>query len=175
MAETWIANTQAVTYAANKYMFDIFNTSASAKYVRLYRVHQFNNQTSSITGVLNTIQMWLCGTAPTGGTGVTPVPMDTTNAALDGGTTVGFNRTCTDTTLLRQLVHSGDEPTVATLDWDSLQCTVPFSAIWEVGYGDANVQPFTMRASQNRGFSIKSLTQTVGQADYEFLFTSEGS
>lgn len=45
--------------------------------------------------------------------------------------------------------------------------------LWDIGYGDANIQPFTMNAGENRGFGIVSNTQTVGQADMEFLFTSE--
>lgn len=173
MAETWIANAQAVTYAAAKDMFDIFNTSSSAKTIQLYRAHLFNNQTSAVTGVLNTLNLFLCTAAPTSGTTVTPVKMDTANAALDANTTIGYGRTLTTGALLRQLVHSGDEPGVGTLDWDSLQCTVPFSMLWDVGYGDANIQPFTMNAGEDRGFAIVSNTQTVGQADMEFLFTSE--
>ncbi len=79
MAETWIANAQAVTYAAAKDMFDIFNTNSSTKTIKLYRAHLFNNQTSAVTGVLNTLNLFLCTAAPTSGTTVTPVKMDTAN------------------------------------------------------------------------------------------------
>lgn len=174
MAETWVASAQAVTYAANKHMFDIFNGTSSGKYIRLYKAFLFNNQTSAITGVLNIVNMLLTSAA-SGGTAVTPIKLDSSNAALDANTTVGHNRSVTGGGLLRQIIHSGDEPTVGTLDWDSLQCTIPFACLWDVGYGDSNIQPFTMRPGEDRGFSIQSLTQTVGQADMEFLFTSGAS
>lgn len=171
--ETWVANAQAVTYAAGKDMFDIFNGTSSVKVIRLWRAHLFNNQTSAVTGVLNTLNLFACDGAPTSGTAVTPITMDTSNDALDANTTVGHGRTLDTDVLMRQLVHSGDEPAVGTLDWDSLQCTVPFSTLWDVGYGEANVQPFTMSPGEDRGFAIVSNTQTVGQADMEFLFTSD--
>lgn len=174
MADTWVANAQAVTYAANKGLLDVFNANTSDRFIRIYRAHLFNNQTSAITGVLNLLNLYQTSAAASG-TSVTPVAMATANTALNAGTTAGHNRTLTTGSLLRQMANSGDEPTVATLDWDSLQCTLPGSILWDTGYGDSTIQPFTCAASENRGFAIYSLTQTVGQCDTEILFTNSAS
>lgn len=101
--------------------------------------------------------------------------MDTGNAALNANTTSGHNRTISVGNIIRQLLHSPDEPTVSTLDWDSLGTLVPFAQIWDAGYADSNVQPVTCRASENRGFSIQSITQTVGSGDGEIMFTDSAS
>ena len=36
MASTWTGTTQGVAYALNKYMIDLFNAAASARYLNLF-------------------------------------------------------------------------------------------------------------------------------------------
>jgi hypothetical protein len=175
MANTWQAASQGVAYAANKHMLDVFNATTSTRYIRIYRAYLFNNQTGAITGVLNTSRVHILSTSVSGGTGVTPVTMDSNNSALNANTTSGFGRTTTIASTIRQIVHSPDEPALGTLDWDALGTLVPFAELWNTGYGDSNIQPVTCRASENRGFSILSVTQTVGVADMEILFTDAAS
>ncbi len=175
MANTWQSASQGVTYAASKHMLDVFNATSSTRYIRIYRAYLFNNQTSAITGVLNTLRVCILSTGISSGTTVTPIAMDSNNSALNANTTSGFNRTTTIASTIRQLVHSPDEPTVSTLDWDALGTLVPYAELWNTGYGDANIQPVTCRPSENRGFSIQSVTQTVGVADMEILFTDAAS
>jgi hypothetical protein len=67
---------------------------------------------------------------------------------------------------------SPDEPTVSTADWDALMCLVPFAEIWNSGYGDTFVDPVTCLAATAQGFTIQSITQTVGTADLEIEFTN---
>lgn len=175
MANTWQSATQGVTYAANKHMIDVFNSSSSTRYIRVYRAYLFNNGTSGVTGVLNTARVHILSTSVSGGTTITPIAMDTGNSGLNANTTSGFNRTTTIGSTIRQILHSPDEPAVTVLDWDSLGTLVPFAEIWNTGYGDSNIQPVTLRASENRGFSILSVTQTVGSGDFEALFTDSAS
>ena len=172
MANTWHAQAAAVTYAANKAMLDLFNASSSAKTIRIYRMWLFNNQTTGVTGVFNNIRIHRQTVTPTGGTTITPVPHNTANAALDAGTTLGCGRTITVGSQFRQLLHSPDEPTLSTLDWDSMLTLVPYAEIWNSGYGDSNVEPLTCRAGQNEGIAVVSVNQTVGLADLELEFTS---
>ena len=174
MANTWQAVQAAVTFAANKFMLDVFNSSSSTRYIRIYRAYYFNNQTEAITGVLNVMRVGI-SSASTGGTAVTPITMDSSNATLNANTTAGHNRTVTSSSVLRTLLTSPDEATVTTLDWDALATLVPFAEIWNAGYGDTNIQPVTLRASESRGFYIQSVTQTVGNADFEIMFTDAGS
>lgn len=170
MAATFHAFTQATTYAANKHMLDVFNASGATT-VRIYRAWLFNNQTTGVTGVLNFVSIFR-STGSTGGTTVTPVPHNTSNPALPGNVTTGTNRNVTGLTQFRRLLMSPDEPTVSTADWDALMCLVPFAEIWNSGYGDTVVDPVTCRSGQAEGFTIQSITQTVGTADLEIEFTN---
>lgn len=174
MANTWHASTQGAAYAANKHMLDVFNSSTSTRVIRVYRCWWFNNGTAAITGVLNQGRINRI-TASSAGTTVTPVAHDTSNSALNANTTAGTNRTITVGNIIRQLINSPDEPTVTTLDWDSLLTLVPFAQVWDSGYGDTNIQPLTCQASTSQGVSIQSITQTVGSGDFEMEFTDAAS
>jgi len=174
MANTWQTITLGATYLATKHMLDVFNAAASARYIRIYKAFLFNNGTAAVVGVLNTARCNII-TASAAGSAVVPIAHDTTNTALDANTTAGTGRIITVGNIVRQLLHSPDEPTVSVLDWDALGTLVPFAEIWNAGYGDATIQPITCRAGENRGFSIQSITQTVGSGDFEILFTDAGS
>lgn len=171
MADTWHAFSSAVAYAANKHMIDVFNGSASTRTIRIYRAWLFNNQTTAITGVLNFVSIFRTS-AGSGGTTITPVAHNTSNTALNANTTAGTGRTVTTGDQFRRLLMSPDEPNVSTTDWDSLMCLVPFAEIWNSGYGDTVVDPITCRNGVNEGFTIQSITQTVGTADMELEFTN---
>ncbi len=171
---TWRASVQAVTYAANKYMIDVFNSSSSTRCIRIYRMYLFNNQTVAVTGALNPVQIWR-GTASTGGSTITPVPHDPGNSTLNANTTAGNGRTFTTDFMLRSLLSQNDEPTVTTLDMDALLTLVPYAEIWNAGYGDTNVQPLTCPASSSYGYAVKSITVTTGTADLEMEFTDAAS
>ena len=175
MADTWQANAQGVTYAANKHMCAVFNGTSSTRYIRIYKALLLNNGTAAVAGVVNTARIYSLTTSMSGGTAITPIAMATANAALNANTTAGHNVTTTLGSILRQILHSPDEPTVSSLDWDSMGTLIPFATWWDAGYGDSNVQPFTCAPSENRGFSIYSVTQTVGSADVEILFTNAAS
>ncbi len=171
MADTWHAFTSAAAYAANKHMLDLFNSASSTATVRIYRAWLFNNQTTGVTGVLNFVSIFRTS-ASSGGTTVTPVAHNTSNTALNANTTAGTGRTITTGSQFRRLLMSPDEPTVTSADWDALMCLVPFAEIWNSGYGDSVVDPVTCRASTAEGFTIQSITQTVGTADLELEFTN---
>lgn len=170
MANTWHSSAQGIAYAASKHMLDVFNSSSSTRTISVYRCWWFNNGTAAITGVLNQGRINIT-TAASAGTAVTPVAHNTSNSALNANTTSGHNRTISVGNIVRQLINSPDEPTVTTLDWDALLTLVPFAQVWDSGYGDTNIQPLTCRASESRGVSIQSITQTVGSGDFEMEFT----
>ena len=171
MAATWHAFTQAATYAASKHMLDVFNGAASTATLRIYRAWLFNNQTTGVTGVLNFVSIFRT-TAASAGTTVTPVAHNTSNTALNANTSAGTGRTITNSSQFRRLLMSPDEPTVSTADWDALMCLVPFAEIWNSGYGDTVVDPVTCLAANAQGFTVQSITQTVGTADLELEFTN---
>jgi hypothetical protein len=170
MAATWHAYTQAAAYATNKHMLDVFNNSGATT-VRVYRAWLFNNQTSNVNGVLNFVSIFRTS-ASSGGTAVTPVAHNTSNTGLPAQVTAGTGRTITNGAQFRRLLMSPDEPNVSTADWDALMCLVPFAEIWNSGYGDSVIDPITCRATVAEGFTIQSITQTVGVADLELEFTN---
>lgn len=171
MAATWHAFTSAAAYAANKHMLDVFNGAASTATLRIYRAWLFNNQTTGVTGVLNFVSIFRTS-ASAAGTTVTPVAHNTSNTALNANTSAGTGRTITTGAQFRRLLMSPDEPTVTSADWDALMCLVPFAEIWNSGYGDSVVDPVTCRAGVAEGFTVQSITQTVGTADLELEFTN---
>jgi len=175
MANTWRATAQGTAWASGKSMHDVFNSSSSARYIRVYRAYLFNNGTSAVTGVLTEVRVYR-STAASAGTTVTPVAHNAGNSALDANTTSGFGRTVTDGSLFRQLQYSNDEPAVSGNSMDEWELLVPFAEIWNAGYGDSNIDPIVCRASQNEGFHIKNQGSTaVGSASTEIEFTDAAS
>ena len=174
MANTWRATTQAAAYGANKHMLDVFNAAASTRAIRCYRFYLLNNQTAAITGVLNFVQI-MRNTAASAGTTVTPVAHDPNNSALNANSTAGTGRTITTGATLRRILSQNDEPTVTTLDMDALLTLIPFSEIWNAGYGDTNIQALACPIGSNIGYSIQSITATTGTADCEIEFTDAAS
>ena len=175
MANTWRATSQGIAWASGKSMLDVFNAAASSRFIRVYRMYLFNNGTASVSGVLTEVRVTRI-TAASGGTGVTPVAHDTSNAALNANTTAGTGRTVTDDALFRQLIYSNDEPAVSGSSMDEWELLVPFAEIWNSGYGDSNVQPLTAVSGTAQGYHIKNQgTTAVGSASAEIEFTDSAS
>lgn len=173
MANTWRAVAPAVSFASGKSMLDIFQSGSGTRVHRAYRLYQFNNGLTTITGVLTTMAVSRITTA-TGGASVTPVAHDTNNSALSANTTAGTGRSTTETDVFRQYVWSNDEPSVSASSMDEWELFVPFAEVWNAGYGDTNVQPITCRATQ--GVQIRQVgTSAVGANDFEIEFTDEAS
>lgn len=175
MAATWRATYQGITYASAKYMIDVFNSSSSARYIRVYRIYMFNNGTATVTGVLTQIQVKR-SSAASSGTSITPVAHSLGSSSLDANTTAGTGRTVTSSSIFRQILFQNDEPAVTTLDMDALLTLVPYAEIWNAGYGDSNVEPLTCRASNNEGVCVQQPgTNAVGTCDMEMEFTDAAS
>lgn len=170
MTATWSANQQAVAYASGKSMLDVFNASASTANIDIVKMLFFNNGTTAVTGVLTTLKVRRI-TAASAGTAVTPVSFDTSNAALNANTTSGTGRTVTAGSTFRQIVWSNDEPTVSAATMDEWECLVPYATLWDLGYGDSNVQRLRARTGQNEGYDLQQAgASAVGSADAEIIF-----
>lgn len=181
MAATWHALVLATGFGSGKWMFDIFNSSSSSRYIRIYRLWVFNNQSGAVTGVLTQLQIKRTNSASAGST-ATPVSHNTGSSALNANTTVGYGRsiTCPTDNLLRQFLWSNDEIAIATgaiaIDIDSLECMVPYAEVWNSGYGDTTVEPQTLIGSTSEGLGLfHPGTSTVGTLDTEMEFTDSSS
>ncbi len=173
MAATWRATGGAIAYASSKDMLNVFNGTASARIIRVYRCYWFNNGTTAVTGVLTTAQVRRI-TAASGGTAVTPVKHDTNNSALDAATTCGTNQTTTGSDIFRRFLFVNEEPIVGGTTQANWLTLVPFAEIWNAGYGDTNVEPVTCRATQGLQL-FHSGSSAVGTADLEIEFTDSAS
>lgn len=173
MAHTYTLPAPGVTYASGKSMLAIFNGAATEKIIRAFRIWVLNNGTSSVTGVLTTYQVRL-STSQSSGSAITPVLHDSTNDAIDGAVSVATGATVGDGAILRQFLFSNDEPAVAGATMDEWELLVPLNCVWDSGYGDANIQPITLRASE--GVHVKHAgTSAVGSADLFMEITQAAS
>jgi hypothetical protein len=174
MANTHTLLIQGKAFSVGGVMAGVFN--GGARVLRLRRVFMANVQTAVVTGVLcagrlifrSATAVW---TTPTS---VASVPHDTGNSALDtvttghagtpsGGTAFDFGR----------YAWSSDEPAVSGATMDELECLVPLGLIWDAGYGDANVQPLSIR--QNEFIYILNDTGAAGLVDIRMEFTDEAT
>lgn len=177
MANTWTGTSQGVAYALNKYMIDIFNAVASARYLRLREVVMLNNSLAAVTGVILQCELRKSN-AQSAGTAVTPIPRDSSSGALDANSTMGTGRTVTDVAgyLFRRFAFANEEPVVAGAAFANWLTLVPFGLMWPPSVGDSALQPLTMRAGVAEGYSVKNITSTaVGAADLEMHFTDEAT
>ncbi len=173
MAATWRATGGAIAYASSKDMLNVFNGTATARVIRVYRAYWFNNGTTAVTGVLTTGQVRRI-TAASGGTAVTPVKHDTSSSALDAATTCGTNQTTTGSDIFRRFLFVNEEPIVGGTTQANWLTLVPFAEIWNAGYGDTNVEPVTCRATQGLQL-FHSGSSAVGTADLEIEFTDSAT
>ena len=173
MAATFRATGGGIAYASSKDMLNVFNGTATARVIRVYRAYWFNNGTTAVTGVLTTAQCRRI-TAASGGTAVTPVKHDTNSSNLDAATTAGTNQTTTGSDIFRRFLFVNEEPIVAGTTQANWLTLVPFAEVWNAGYGDTNVEPLVCRSSEGVHL-FHSGTSAVGTADLEIEFTDAAS
>ena len=172
MANTWTVYAQGVSFAANKNMLAILN--AGTRVLRIRRLGFLNNQTAAVTDVvcLGEIRRY-SGAGLTGQTAVPAIAHDSTNTALQS-VTIGTGGTPSGTSeLLRRYLWSSDEPAVSGATVDELECLVPLNVLWDAGYGDANVQPLTLR--QNEMLCLFNTGGAAGLVDVWMEFTDEAA
>lgn len=155
MASTYIVKGDSIQFNTNKSLLALFNTAASGKILRVYRVWLANNQVSTVaSGGMAVIQL-LRITAASAGTPIVPKAFDTTATAL-GTVVAGTNMTVTDSSIFRRISWSYDEPTVQTGTNDEFETFQFWSILWDTGYNDSNVEPLVLR--EGEGVSIKNTT-----------------
>ena len=172
MAETYTIVTTACAFAANKFMLTLWNTDA-AKIVKIRRAWILNCQTAAIAGVVTTFEVRLVTAQTLAGVAVVPTSHDSTNVLLpDAQIIIETAGTFTLGALLRRVIWSNDEVAVSGATWDEWETIIPMMCVWDAGYGDANVQPITLRT--NEGFSIYHAgASAVSTVDVMFEVTVE--
>ena len=143
MAEkTYTAAAIGVAFASAKSLLGLMNAHATRK-IKLWRAWQLNNQTTSVTGVLTSCNLRRINSL-SGGTAITPIPHDTSNATVDltsisciTGGTFANNATYNP---FRVWMWSSDEPAVSSATSDELECIVPLMCTWD-STGSADLEP----------------------------------
>jgi hypothetical protein len=170
MAKTYTASALGVAFASNKSLLGIFNANATRK-VKIYRVWVLNNQTAAVTGVVTTMLLRKIS-ALSAGTAVTPLAHDSGNTTVDLTSvtcTTGGTFTNTVDNPVRQILWSGDEPSVSSATSDELQCIVPLMCIWD-STGDSNIEPFVLNTNEGMHI-VQPGANAVGVLDVLIEFT----
>lgn len=170
MAKTYTVSAIGTAFASNKSLLGIFNAHATRK-VKIYRVWALNNQTAAVTGVLTSMLLRKISTL-SAGTALAPVQHDSANTSVDltSVTTVtGGTATNTADNAIRQIMWSGDEPSVSSATSDELQCIVPLMCIFDAT-GNSNIEPFTLNTNEGLHL-VQPGANAVGILDVIFEFT----
>ena len=170
MAQTYTLAAPGVSFALNKCMLGIFNGTGSGRIVRLYRVWVLNNGVAAVTGVLTNMELRR-STSGSGGVSITPTKHDTANETFPAQVEVASNQTVVSSDVFRRIVWSNDEATAnvaATID--ELETLPPLNLIWDVGYGDSNIEPIVCREGQGVCL-INTGNTAVGSVDVFFEVT----
>jgi hypothetical protein len=173
MAETFTAYYPAVAFTVAKNMAAILNSDA-AEILKIRRIGIINCQTAAVAGVLCQLDVrafFAGGVGLAAPTAVVPVMHDSTNT-LPATATYGYAGVLSGTPeTLRRTCWSSDEPAVSGATVDELECLIPMNILFDAGYGDANVQPLTLR--QDEMVSVYNVAGAAGLLDTWIEFTKE--
>jgi len=174
MAQTFTLYSNGIAFAATKIMQGIKNLHAT-EVLKVRRVGLLNAQTAGVTGVVCSLAYnfhvnptW---TTPVT-TGATIATHDTTNSAPASyayGSAGTYSAAAALT--LRRTIWSSDEAAASSATSDELECFVPLNILFDAGYGDANVQPLTLR--QNDFAGVYNISGAAGLLDVWCEFTKE--
>lgn len=161
MAATYRVIASNVVFGNGKSMIALWNGSGSADVLKVTRIYFLNNQVgvAAGTGILIILHLTRI-TAYTGATKLFPVKLKQTSSDLDSNVAASFGATVTEaSTVLRRVIWSGDEPQQSELHMDTLELIPDLNVIWDSGYGDSNIEPLVLNASE--GVHVKCTTNTT--------------
>lgn len=183
MAATYTILASAVTHStAFKCYLQLFKDATSTLTVKVYRVYLINANIAAVTGVLPVISLSSISTASSAGapSTITPIKHDTNSATItsgSGGFTINSGNTTTGTVVntYRRLTYASDEYVVSGSKIENFYGLVPYSILWDSGYGDSAIEPLTLPASTAGGIMISSagIASAAGNVDVVIEFTAE--
>lgn len=174
MTATYRASAIGTAYAANKSLLTIYNGSGSGQIVRIKRIWHLNNQTTSVTGVLTSLEVRRIS-ASSGGTSITAVKHDTSSTSVPAQVliTTGATDTLTSDLAYMRYMYSNDEPGASSLTNDETETIPTLACVFDVT-GDTDIEPIVLR--ENEGLCLRHTGSTaVGITDVIFEFTMASS
>lgn len=173
MAQTFTLYATGIAFAATRVMAGIKNGHAT-EILKIRRVGLLNGQTAAVTGVVCSLEMRK-DTNPTFTPATTTTTVATHDSTNSAPTTYSYGHTGTYTAAaaqtLRRTIWSSDEAAASSASSDELECFVPLNVLFDAGYGDANVQPLTLR--QNDFAGVYNISGAAGLLDTWIEFTKE--
>lgn len=157
------------TFRPTKNMISLFNSSGSAKIIKVWKVWVLNNQSVALTGVISELRLYRV-TAIGGGAALTPVKHNTNISSLPPEIIAMEGATCLLSSLLRRCAWSTDEPVATESNADVVELNPVWNTIWDVPIGSTQIEPLTL--NEGEGVSVYFNTNSsVGQADFFINFT----
>lgn len=169
---TYTVIASAATLSNNKSLLSIYNPTGSGYVLKLREFYLRNSQTTAVTGVAASLELFrfVSAGAPTGGTAITPISHDSADAtpagmdARTGGTVSGELAAPLD-----RIRMSTDEWGPGTADVESQQQSIA-NYLPARAKRDGLLKPFYARAGE--GLHMKFATNsTAGSLDVIFVFT----
>jgi len=176
MASTFTAHFDRIAPAANKYMVDIFNTTATRKVI-IKRIWQYTANVTAVTGVLLEQEMRFI-TARTVGTSITPIAHDTSltltaGITADSGST-GVTEATGNRALFKRWLTTAEEALLAELHTSLEGAKMQLHDAQLVYWAKSDADGLVLR--QNQGLVIKNITSsTAGTLSYLVEFTDEAA
>lgn len=169
---TWTLWVQGKSFATSTVLAGVMN--GGTRVLRIRRVGMINNQTAAVTGVACAGEIrYYTGAGWSSPTSVTPIAHDSGNSALSSVTAGHAGTPTGSSNVIRRYSWSSDEPKLTTATNNEWETLIPLNIIWDAGYGDANVQPLTLR--QNESFFIYNTAGAAGLVDVWIEFTDEAT
>lgn len=167
MAATYTTLTQGATWAAGKNMYALVNHTSSGQTVDVYRIWMPSLQTATVTGGTCLVELWQCTSVSsfTGGTAQTFVAHDTNSASPNANvkSNSGTTTSLTKNTRIARYIRYTEEFAVSDTAMEALNTYFyPINFLWDVGYGDSNIQPIRLR----EGEGIVLYTPATGGGTY---------
>jgi hypothetical protein len=164
---TFLAVSDRIVPAVNKYILTVFNTTTTRKVV-IQRAYVYNWQTAAVVGTILEYEFRRV-TARTPGATITPVAYDTNDTLTAGITADSTTTAVTDSSLIRRGYGAGEEAKIGALTLENmLSIDDTLAMIYDHKPG---CKGLTCR--QNQGVTIKNITGTVGSISAVILFTDE--
>lgn len=164
---TYTTHTQGVSWAANKNMYALVNHTGSGQIVDVYRIWMPTIQTSTVTGGTCLVELWQCTSVAsfTAGTAQTFVKHDTNSGAVNANVIAnsGTSTVLTKNTKIANYTRYTEEFAVSDAAMEAFSTYFyPVTFIWDIGYGDSNIQPIRLR----EGEGIVLYTPSTGGGTY---------
>lgn len=163
MGATYTLHQSAIANSVGKNFISIYNGAGSGKTVRIWRLRVSNAQGSgTVNGGTCVADLGGFSGAYTGGTAIiaSSISMDSTNAAIPAQIVASTNSTgITVNRLLRRVLFLTDEFVVADATSDMLNVGPVLSLYLDVGYQEADVQPFTL--AEGEGFTFRHIGTAI--------------